>query len=84
MTDELSRELIVEIEAFRADLRRRSEEHQRRSRETSALDLPMVDVTRLELPQMKAIIAQRYGDARTQHRLRDMERRLATLEAERG
>lgn len=84
MNELFEAELKAELEAFRADVRRREAERERDRRQTNMLDLPMVDLTTLELPQIKALIAQRYADARYEKRLRALERRVADLEAGRG
>ncbi len=84
MAHDADEELFAEIESFRAELRRRSEEHERRMKAPSALDLPAVDIARLELPQMRALIAERYEHARYERRLREVEKRLADIEARDG
>lgn len=84
MTKEEEEAVVAEIEAFRADLRRRSNEHARKAMEVSELDLPAIDVSQLELPQIRAVLRQRYADARYERRLSDVERRLAELEARNG
>lgn len=81
MTREEEDAVLAEIAAFRADLRRRAQNHARREREASALDRRTVDLSRLELPQIRALISQRYADARAEPRLSDVERGLAVVEA---
>jgi hypothetical protein len=84
MTEEFSTELVAEIEAFRAELRTRAERHDRAMREPNALDLPSVDVSELDLPEIRALISQRYEQARIEKRLERVENRLAEIEARNG
>jgi len=84
MADGMSEEFLAEIEAFRAELRARAEEHQRAMRRPSALDLPSVDPSDLGAAEIKALIAQRYEHARLENRLRAVEQRLAEIEARNG
>ena len=75
-------EIAAELEELRADVRRRAVDRARQP--PSMLDLPMIDVSTLGLPQVKALIAQRFADGRTEKRLRALENRVAELEAKRG
>ena len=84
MTEDFSIELMAEIEAFRAELRARAEWHDRAMREPNALDLPSVDVSELDLPEVRALISQRYEQARIEKRLERVEKRLAEIEARNG
>jgi hypothetical protein len=84
MTEDMSSELEAEIESFRAELRVRAEQHDRAMRQPSALDLPPIEVSRLDSPEIRALISQRYEQARVENRLREVERRLAEIEARNG
>ena len=75
-------EIAAELEELRADVRRRAVDRARQP--PSMLDLPKIDVSTLGLPQVKALIAQRFVDGRTEKRLRALENRVAELEAKRG
>jgi hypothetical protein len=81
MTEDMSSELEAEIESFRAELRVRAEQHDRAMRQPNALDLPPIEPSQLDSPQIRALIAQRYEQARAENRLREVERRLAEIEA---
>jgi hypothetical protein len=84
MAEDINEELLAEIEAFRAELRVRAEEHERAMKRSSVLDLPSIDPTELDLGQIKALMSQRYEQARLENRLRAVEQRLAELEAQDG
>jgi hypothetical protein len=84
MAEDINEELLAEIEAFRAELRVRAEEHERAMKRSSVLDLPSIDPTELDLAQIKALMSQRYEQARLENRLRAVEQRLAELEAQDG
>ena len=79
MTATFEQEMLAEIEALREHVRRR-EEREQRDRASSILDLPSIDVSGLELPQVRALISQRYETARLRNRLVAAERRIAELE----
>ncbi len=84
MAESVSDELLLEIESFRAELRARAEKHEREMGTPSALDLPTFDPSELDLPQIRALIAQRYEQARVENRLTAIEKRLAEIEARNG
>jgi hypothetical protein len=84
MTDEISSELLAEIEGFRAELRERAERHARAMKQPSRLDLPSADMSELDLHQIKALISQRYEQARFERRLTEVEKRLAEIEGRDG
>ena len=76
----------AEIEALREHVRRREEreERERRDPKRYILDLPSIDVSQLELPQLRALISQRFDTARLRNRLAAAERRIAELEKSLG
>jgi hypothetical protein len=84
MAEDVNQELLAEIKAFRAELRVRAEEHERAMKRSSVLDLPSIDGAELDLAQIRALMSQRYDQARLENRLRAVERRLADLEAQDG
>jgi hypothetical protein len=84
MAEAVQDELVAEIEAFRAELRVRAEEHERAMKRPSALDLPPMDPSDLDPIEIKALLSQRYEHARFEKRLRAVEKRLAEIEARNG
>jgi hypothetical protein len=84
MAQQSSDELAAEIESFWAELRLRAERHERAARTPNPLDLPALNSADLDLPQIRALIAQRYEQSRLERRLSDVERRLAEIEARNG
>ena len=84
MAEDMSSELEAGIESFGAELRARAEQHDRAMKQPSALDLPSIDAAELDFPQIRALISQRYEQARVENRLREVERRLAEIEARNG
>ncbi|NNM72390.1 hypothetical protein [Enterovirga aerilata] len=84
MDDDIRAELIAEIESFRAELKLRAEAHARRLNAVGALDLPAPELARLDLPEARTLIAKRYAEVKYEHRLAEVERRLAELEARDG
>ena len=83
MAEGTNDELLAEIEAFRAELRLRAEEHERSMKRSSALDLPSLDPSDLDGAQIKALISQRYDQVRLEKRLRAVEQRVSALESHR-
>ena len=78
MSEDLQQELQAEAEAlrvFRAQQDQRRAEERRRTVEdgASALDT-------LEWPQVRALISERFENARLRNRLAEAERRIAELE----
>jgi hypothetical protein len=69
MPGNVSEELLAEIESFRAELRARAEKHDREMSTPNPLDVPSFDPSELELPQIRALVAQRYPQARLENRL---------------
>lgn len=84
MAEDTNEELLAEIESFRAELRVRAEEHDRAMKRSFALDLPVLHPSDLDLTQIRALISQRYEQARFERRLTEVERRLADIEARNG
>jgi hypothetical protein len=84
MADKISDELRAEIEAFQAELRVRAEQHEQAMQLPSALDLPPLDTANLDMPQIRALISQRYEQVRFDKRLRELEGRIAEIESRNG
>ena len=84
MADKISGELRAEIEAFQVELRVRAEQHEQAMKLPSALDLPPLDTANLDMPQIRALISQRYEQVRFDKRLRELEGRIAEIESRNG